>query len=634
MWNDIEDNRKATGRRRCYRNMPGALINRRLCLVICCSLIVAGCRGPSGHLEVADRSAARIIAGKQQEALGRQEPFTIEQPSETFRRRLMREQHLPYSAPISREISAAEDGRFTDEPAEGISLSFIEALQLAAANSREYQSRKESVFTAALQLDLERYRLDTTFSGILRGLFSTDGEGERTGVEGSAELGVQRRLEMGADIGGRLVFDLVRLLRGEKTSSLGLLADASVTIPLLRGSGRMNAVEARLQAERDVIYALYSFERFKQSYAVQVAGEYFSVLQQRDQIRNAEASIRRLSLLVERTEALHEKGRVTGIQVDQARQNLLRAREARMNAQAAYERQLDRLKLTLGLPTDAVIMLHDEELDKLASETGAIFGDEHAGQPEPDEEVDRIADADADEDDGLRGRYEIDETMALELALNHRLDLRTALDQVEDARRQVLLAADALRPGLDLSANARVGERRGLGSAGQPDARLNPSDGNYSLGLEMDMPWSRYAERIAYRRSLLAVDAAIREAQQAEDQVKLEVRDGLRELSRQRQQYSIQRQALNIAERRVRQTEAFARVGRAETRDVLEADEALLQVQNALIDALVSYRMAELRFQRDIGLLVVDERGLWREFDPSLDRWDEGKETDHDAAEG
>lgn len=605
--------------------VPGRLVLGWGATALSVALLLSGCRSPSGHIGAADRAAARIIAEKQADALGRQEPFTIAQPSATFRQRLMLEQRLPRSGPVPEGDAGAGPVDGTGEP---VVLGFVEALQLAAANSREYQARKESVFAAALQLDLERYRLDTTFSGMLQGLFSSDGSGDEAGVQGTGELGVQRRLEAGADLGGRLVFDLVRLLRGERLSSMGLLADASISVPLLRGSGRMVATEARVQAERDVVYALYGFELFKQAYAVQVAGEYLSVLQQRDQIRNAEASIRRLTLLVERTDALHEKGRVTGIQVDQARQNLLRAREGWMDAQARYERQLDRFKLTLGLPTDAGIRLQDAALDSLVAEAEGLLGEgadapSGGGDPTPH-----------GPEDLHRGRYEMDERRAVGLALRHRLDVQTALDQAEDARRQVLLAEDALRPGLDLTGTARVGERRGISSAGQPDARLRPSDGAYGLGLEMDLPFSRRAERVAYRRSLIAVEAALRDVQETEDQVKLEVRDGLRELAKQREQYQIQRQALDIAERRVRQAEAFARVGRAETRDVLEADEALLQVQNAVVDALVSYRMAELRFQRDLGLLTVDEQGLWEEFDPSIERPNVERDADHDAAEG
>lgn len=51
-------------------------------------------------------------------------------------------------------------------------------------------------------------------------------------------------------------------------------------------------------------------------------------------------------------------------------------------------------------------------------------------------------------------------------------------------------------------------------------------------------------------------------------------------------------------------------------RDLLEAQDALLAAQNSLTAAAVSYRLAELELQRDLGILNIDECGLWQEADP------------------
>lgn len=604
------------------------------------TIVLAGCRSPSEHRERADRAADEIIEEQQEAALGRTESFTIERPQQTFRERLLLDQDLPWTSlasfgidaleepehwPDTGEAAARPEAFFPENPAEveAVELDLIDALKIGAGNSREYQARKESLFETALQLDLERFRFDTTFTGLLSGLLTTDQSTDETGVAGSGELGVQRTLETGADLSGRLVFDLVRLLSGQGGTSLGILADGSITVPLLRGAGRHIVTEPRTQAERNVIYAIYDFERFKSTYAVLVADEYFSLLQTRDQIDNAEANYNRLLLLVERTDALHEKGRVTGIQVDQARQDLLRARERWIAARERYAAQLDRFKITLGLPTDAQIELQEGELERLLEQADTMLGEAAddglaPAAAEQDEEMapdDAMELAEPEPEEG--GRFEIDEDWAIDLAWENRLDLRIAEGQVYDAQRGVTIATDALRPGLNLIGRGTFGDRRAsVGAAGQADARLDPNEGFYSLGLELDMPWSRRAEGIGFRRSLLAVNSAVREAQELEDEVKLDVRDALRDLLQERESYRIQVQALSIAERRVRQAQAFQEVGRAETRDVLEANEALLQAQNSLVEALVNYRVAELSFQEALGVLSVDPDGLWEEFNP------------------
>jgi outer membrane protein TolC len=69
-----------------------------------------------------------------------------------------------------------------------------------------------------------------------------------------------------------------------------------------------------------------------------------------------------------------------------------------------------------------------------------------------------------------------------------------------------------------------------------------------------------------------------------------------------------------LAKRRVASTNLFLQAGRAQIRDLLEAQEDLISAQNALTAALVSYRVAELNIQRDMGVLEVNESGLWKEY--------------------
>ncbi len=611
---------------RIKRNSPTPKPLLALGLALVFSVLLAACQSAGKHRAEADRAADAIITQTQEEGLGRAEEFTIERPSQTFRQRLMLDQQLPAIGPASYGPDFLEDPEHWPEIGTPLSrpdfffpgsengndtveISLVEALRIAATNSRAYQSEKESVFNAALQLDLERFRFDNTFRGSIEAMFTSDqGSGDNS-ARVDSEVGVQRQLESGANLSSALALDLVNLLRGEGSTALNMTLDNSISIPLLRGAGRHIVTEPRTQAEQNVLYAIYEFERFKHDYAVRVANEYFSVLQQRDQIDNAEAAYRRLMLLVERTEALYERGRVTGIEVDQGRQDLLRARERLISARENYARQLDQFKLTLGLPTDARIALSQEEFDMLRDQADEMFGERAS---DIDIEIDEEADLPDEPDPEERGRYEFDESRALTLAMDNRLDIRIAEGEVYDAQRRVIVAADALRPGLNLRGSAVYG-----GRLTRDGGRFAPSDGVYTAGLELDAPWSRRSERIGFRQSLIQVESAVRSFQNLEDQVKLDVRNALRALLEQREGFRIQTEALNVAERRVEQTQAFQEVGRAETRDVLEANESLLQAQNSLVDSLVGYRIAELNLQRDLGVLHVDHQGLWNEFDPN-----------------
>jgi outer membrane protein TolC len=167
---------------------------------------------------------------------------------------------------------------------------------------------------------------------------------------------------------------------------------------------------------------------------------------------------------------------------------------------------------------------------------------------------------------------------------------------------------------LNLTGSGTLGERRTLASAALPDARLLAEEARYAALLSLDLPLERTAERNVLRNSYIALEQAVRDYQEQEDRVKLDVRDRLRELLEAREGVRTQTMAVAVARRRVASTELFLRAGRAQIRDLLEAQEDLLTASNALSAARVNYRVAELALQRDMGVLHVDEEGLWTEY--------------------
>ena len=604
-----------------------------------------GCR-PAAYRREADRAALEIIRQKQIEVLGRSEPFTIGPAADALRRRLLLGQNLPYSAtavlgtdrlqPIAHwpeKDYPAGAGPGSPLPApwqagEPLRMKLNDALRVAARNNRDYQSHKEDIFRTALDLDLERDAFDNTFAGMIDSLYSTNLSGDRTvaGLENSAEGQWSRRLKTGAALSGRIVLDLVKLLTLDRSSSFGIFADATISIPLLRGAGRHIAAEPLTQAERDVVYAIQSFERFKRTLAVRVASDYLGVLEQQDQVRNAEDNYRRLIASDRRARRMAEEGRLSQIQVDQARQDRLRARDRWVRARQRSAGELDRFKIELGLPADAGIELEREELERLAATAKEAVAGRPPSVPAPSSQPATQATADdapivlvpPSREDG--GRLELKPAEGIALALENRMDLRTVLGRITDAQRGVAVAADALRAGLTLTGTGQAGGRRGIGSAGQDDAKLRPEKGVYTGGLFLDLPLERTAERNAYRDSLIVLERTVRRAQELEDQIKLEVRNGLRELVAARESFTIQTEAVEVARRRVKSTELFLKANRVQIRDVLEAQESLVSAQNALTAALVAYRVTELELQRDMGVLEITETGVWNEYRRSEDR--------------
>jgi outer membrane protein TolC len=292
------------------------------------------------------------------------------------------------------------------------------------------------------------------------------------------------------------------------------------------------------------------------------------------------------------------------IQVAQAVQDSLSAKDNWLNLSQSYARELDAFKLQLGLPPDALIRLDFNELQKLASK--GFQGISSGLAMVFDEDPDHLFLSPGDEQDEffLQDRY------WLEKALKNRLDLNISEGEVVDAQRKLDIAANDFLPELDLKMEAYVGESRSYGSWDLDDAELRFDRGQYALGLSLNSPFNKTPERIAYRRRLLDLGQAIRNYQRAEDTIKLEVRNELRNLAEFQEQVKIQERALEVAEWRVGATEMLLQSGRIEMRDLLDARDSLVLASDNLTDAKLNYKLSELELLRGAGILKIDNQGL------------------------
>ena len=586
----------------------------------------------------------------------------------------------PPAGPPGSGLALGPPAPGAEEEAPPIEIDLLDALQIGALNSREYQAEKEEVYLAALDLDLERDAFEFRLTPLIDADVTSDlAEGDledRAGVVLSPGISVDKLFKTGAQITGQIGVDIARLISGDGESSVGTFVDASITIPLLRGAGVQVVTEPLQQAEREAIYAIWGFERFKREFAVDVASRYFNVLFAREAIENARNTLQRLTLNVERARALFGAGRTPGIEVDQARSNQLRAFSRLVLAEQRYEQELDQFKVFLGLPADARLELSDGPLEELQDDAERILGPEllrgdeaqeaagggrfqttqpaddvndpidiaeeglDPGESEPvpatrgvtgpelpqDVEPTETAelptlpgrDADPLEDtpEARPGAEFADRQTArraITVALQNRLDLATTLGRVADAQRQTVVTADALNAVFDLVASADAGGRRSSLSGGTDDADLRFDEGVYSAGVNLTLPFERTAERNQYRQSLITLDRSIRAAQQAEDQVKLQVIAALRDLRVAAEDARIQFEAILTARRRVAAANLRQELGQGQIRDITEAEEDLVDAENGYTQALVDFRIAELELQRDLGLLRVDETGLYED---------------------
>jgi len=469
-----------------------------------------------------------------------------------------------------------EDPDASEAPPVTGRISLARAVEVATERNRSYQRQKELLYSRALELTLERHRFARRWLATFGGDYKHDPDGES--VEGSGTVAVNQALADGAQIGLNIAMNWMEFLTGDPRSSLATVLGASVTQPLLRGFGRKVVQENLTQAERDTFYQIRSFNRFRKTFVVSIVTDYFGVLQALDRVENDRLNYENLLANQRRVEMMADTGRVPRFQAGEVRQSVLQSQERYNRSREAYEAALDQFKVRLALPADADITLDGGELKAL----------ETKGVTEP----------------------KVVLASAVAAGLKLRLDLSNTRDSVEDAGRKVTVAADALRAELNLTAKADIP------STDPRDAtRIQWHRGMYGVGLEADLPLDRKSERNIYRQSIITLVDSKRKYDEHADEVRLDVRQAHRDLLQAHKSYKIQQTSLKLAEKRVDMQLILLQEGRATTRNYLDAQEDLLQAQNAKTGALVEFTLASLRFHRDIGMLSVRPDGMWRTGD-------------------
>lgn len=558
---------------------------------------VASCRNLEDTKERVDRNAYALIQEKSLVTLDAELDWDLEQSSDQLRKAIFEQQGLYIATAASvaaadlpqvkgegeasyRQMNASQPlGIDLDQ---GIVLNLKSTLEVAANNSRDYQSRKEDVFRAALALDLARYNFGVKVDpASLESGFSENRAGSSVvrGVSNGASLGLSKRSVTGATFRTSVAADLVRLIGSESASSFGISSDTSISIPLLRGSGAHIAGEPLTQAERNLEYELAELNYYRSEFVIRIARSYYDVLRTFDQIQNAEENYENLRASTLRVASIAESGRLPETQVDQARQDEFRSRLRFIDAKSRYRERLDRLKIEIGLPVETELSLDQSDLDRLPVPSVASDG----------------------------SLWQLPEHTLYELAFDNRHDFLTNYRRVEDAQRAVVIATDGLRAELTIGASASAGGGRSVSSSGSDDVYPNFNQGVFQGLISLDLPIDRRRESNALRAAIISFNSRLRAYQLQEDELKFDIRSSLRDIERNLEDFTIQEGSLALAERRVERANLLLEAGRINVRDLLEAEEDLVQARNALTDTRVDYQILLWALERNLGVFDVQK---------------------------
>jgi outer membrane protein TolC len=543
--------------------------------------IAAGC-STEHFRKSADKEAYGVIQAKSPLVQDMDTHFTIEQTNGVSW------EGFPTSTNV--EAFLGPDGE-REQGAHVLSLG--DALKTATRSSRSYQSRKEQLYLSALALTLARHEFTPIFSssGTIDVNYPSSAitgyrynelthEFEPVYSDDLVELhsGAGARGDwLIRDVGritAAFTTDVLRFVAGDPRWFTSSQLSATFARPLLRNAGFKLEMENLTQAERQLLYDIRDFVRYRKDFSVQVATAYYGVLGSRDAVRNSYLNLQSSRKNAERSRALAQEGRITQSDLGRLEQQELSAESSWINEVRTYQQRLDNFKIQLGLDPDAEVILDDRELETLRIHHPVLQVQE-----------------------------------SIDVALAARLDYLTAKDELVDTERKVKLAANFLKPRVDLVASVRMDSDPDKSKWALPD----PDFYRWNAGLDLDPALDRKAERNAYATALISRNRAARAMAQREADIKLEVRDSWRTLEQAKRSYEISEVGVKLAERRVEEQNLLAELGRAKAQDQVDAQNDLISSKNQRTQALVTHTIARLQFWNNLGILFIKENGQWEE---------------------
>ncbi len=194
-------------------------------------------------------------------------------------------------------------------------LTMGDAIELTYINSREFQFELEDLFLTALQLTFQRFRYDVQFLGIGGNkpssdlVFDTVPGGENS-LLWDNRVGISKLLPSGGQWAVEFINNTLWLFSGDNKTNTASTLSFSLVQPLLLGGGRKVALESLTQSERDALYQMRDFARFRKTFFVDIVDGtrgFLGLLGLRQAIINQESNIRQIEIQIRRLRALSEE---------------------------------------------------------------------------------------------------------------------------------------------------------------------------------------------------------------------------------------------------------------------------------------------------------------------------------------
>lgn len=189
---------------------------------------------------------------------------------------------------------------------------------------------------------------------------------------------------------------------------------------------------------------------------------------------------------------------------------------------------------------------------------------------------------------------------AIEIALNHRIEIQQSQDEWSENQRLSRLAKKNLYPELNLVFNySNIGRAKHF-----TDSCTRHRENKWRIGLATSADVHPLAEQIAYEQSLLAVNSASRGIDQAKATLILEVKKTTRQLDRALKRIELQEEQIKTAQGELFLAKIKFDRGMADNFNVIQAEKTLRTAQQSYWAAIIDHIVGEFQLLAAMGLLI------------------------------
>lgn len=433
---------------------------------------------------------------------------------------------------------------YSADESEIISLSLEQAIETALQRNR-------SIINTASMLESQKISLSSAQSAFDTKLYPSANAGlsSEAGIAGAA-ITLQKKLDIGATA---YLMPGIQRTDDNRTSRIGV----SLNVPLFRGFGKEANMDSVYQFEFSLRTAQRSLYLTRVNVILDTVFSVYDIIRQKELVRLFASLTKQLEGHSEIAKIREKVGLATSLDVYRAEIRLKDIEDSLIFAKESLRNAEDRLKLILSFPLDMSIEVSAPvECKKM--------------RMNPEE--------------------------LIEIALQNRIELKQADDELEEAKRRSRIAEHNILPQLDMVMNYNRYD--------MADDFGTLNENRWSINLVSNTDLARTSEKAAFQQSLISVSSSMLHFEIRQDEIRREVRLQAEFLEKAEERIGVREKQKKQAEGKLELAKIRFNHKMTDNFDVIEAEKELQQANINLLSMKTEYVVGMYRMRAVIGTLI------------------------------